>query len=275
MKTFKQDIKKIILQDIDNVSYPFKEQHTKFLVEEKLIEEELAQKYLESDKAYLIDYLMDAAKKGECTKTTTKNLREKYEEHAKKIKEMLKIKKLYREHETEEDLEIEAYFFATFEDFFSSKHYQEGIVKEIHELNKDIKNENPEIHIIGITARAAHIKTQPEKYQYLTQLTHNWNIKNEAGLKKIFFENKKINAYNEIKNMQEYKNKEIICFLEDDPRNVEDFLKEKIPCVLIHFSYHNHELLVERLKKEYTNYLHIAKTPNDAKLIIKKLIQKQ
>jgi len=263
---------KIILQDIDNVSYPFKEKHTNFLIEEKLISKEFAEKFLASKKPYLIDYLLDEMKKGNCINTIIAQIYKKYSEKTKEIKQKLKEKKLNREGMNEQELELESMFFATFQDFFESHHYANGTIKEISELNNKLKQKNSKIKIIGITARATHVKKEPEIFKYLSNKTHEWNKTNEAGLDEIYFEHKKINAYYEIINKEENKNKDIVCFLEDDPNNLEEFLKKGITCVLIQFDYYDKEELVIKLKKEYKEKLKIVQTHEEASRIIQELV---
>lgn len=261
---------KIILQDIDNVSYPFKEKHTEYLLEQDLIRVEDAQKFLESKKPYLLDYILSEKKIGNCPYKITEKMKNKYEHKAKEIKKMLELKELNQA--SAKNIELESYFFATFDDFFMTNHYLTGTVKEIQELNKTIKKTDPEIQIIGITARAIHVKDNPEEYEILTKQTVQWNIQNNVGLDEIFFENKKIKTYHEIKNMIKYKDKEILCFLEDDPRNIEEFLKEGITCVLIRFDYHEMEDFVKQLKEKYKNKLKLADTPQHANEIIQEII---
>ena len=261
---------KIILQDIDNVTYPFKEKHIEFLTERKLITYELADKAIKSKKPYIIDYLLWEENNGNCTKKATNTLREKYGEKAKEIKQKLKDRKASI-YEQEEALETEALVFSTFDEFRESEIFLTGRVDEIADLNKKIKKEHPEIKIIGITARGTHAKKYPEELKKITDKTFEWNKNREICLDEIYFEKNKIKSYNEI--ITKHKEHEVLCFVEDDPKNIEPFLKRGIKCILIEFEHHEQELLVKRLKETYENLI-IAKTPKDAKEEIEKIIKK-
>ncbi|MCC7574523.1 hypothetical protein KO361_02935 [Candidatus Woesearchaeota archaeon] len=262
---------KIILQDIDNVSYPFKEKHVEYLFEQGLITEELMNKFLETKMPYLIDYFLMEQKNGNCIKEHVELLNDKYKEKIEKTKKII-LERNASIYEKDDFIELESLLFSTFEDFRKSTHYKTGRIQEIIDMNKELKKRHPELIIIGITARGIHAKKEPELYKEITSTTQEWNLKNEVGLKEIFFEKKKIRAYEEIIN--KYKNHEVICFIEDDPKNIEDFLKKGINCVLIRFEHHEQEKLVERLKKEYPEKLIIAETHKDVQKIINEILKK-
>jgi len=261
----------IILQDIDNVLFPFKEKQVEYLLEQELISKELAEKIIQSKKPDIITYLLNEVKQRNCIKESTKQLQKKYGEEAKKIKETIKTKKVSLD-ETDESLEIEALILSTFNDFRNSTHFQTGKINEMISLNKKIKKDNPNLKIIGITARAVHKKKEPALFKEITQKTHDWNINNEVGLDEIFFEKQKINAYHEIINKEEYKNHEVVCFVEDDPRNLAEFLKKGITCVLILYEHHEQEDLIKKLKEEHKEKLRIAHNHEEASKIIQDLI---
>ena len=260
---------KIILQDIDNVLYPFKEKHIEFLIDEKLITKDVAERALASKKPYIIDYFLFEERQGNSIKKATEILQKRYGARAKKTKKIIQERKVSI-YQNENSLEIESLVFSTFEDFRESELFQTGQIQEMIKTNKLLKQKHPELKIIGITARGIHAKKEPELFEQITNRTHTWNIKNDVGLDEIFFEKNKINAYNEIINKDEYKDHEVICFIEDDPKNIEPFLKIGITCILIEFEHHEQEELVERLKDTYPNLI-IAKNHEDASQIMMKL----
>lgn len=259
---------KILLQDIDNVSYPFKEKHTEYLVNQGLLSEGVADAFLNSNKPYLIDFLLSELKNGGCVADVVERIRSKNGSKVQLVKSMLVEKNLSQL--GEEYLDLEAVFFSTFQDFFESDYYTKGVIEEITTLNKSLKSDYPDLKIFGITARAVHAKKEPDLFNYLTSLTHDWNVKNNAYLDGIFFENKKIRAYKEI--LDNHPFHDVVCFVEDDPRNIEDFLKEGVNCVLIDYEFHGNEDLANKLSKKYPGKLDVVSSHADASDVIKKLI---
>ncbi len=263
----------IILQDIDNVSYPFKELHTQFLLHHKLISQRLADRFLSSKMPYLIDFLLVEELNGNCTEKDTFSLRKTYGERAKEFERSLIERKTIL-YENEALLKVGCLFFATFNDFRNSEFFYNGSTTSVVGLNKKIKKEYPGIKIIGITARGTHVGKDTDEFREIYDLTHRWNAQKQVGLDEIFFEKNKIRVYEEIIKSPQYSGLDVLCFVEDDPKNIEPFLKRSVPCVLIEFSHYGQESLVERLKNDYSSRLFLAENHDDASRVIEALLEK-
>ena len=131
-------MKGLILQDIDNVSYPFRELHTDFLLHHGLISKELADRFLSSRMPYLIDFLFDEEMNGNCTERDMLSLREKYGEQAKKM-EIFISQRRASIYETDALLKVEALFFSTFNDFRNSEFFYNVYTTSVADLNNKIK----------------------------------------------------------------------------------------------------------------------------------------
>lgn len=264
---------KVLLQDIDNVLFPFKEKHAEFLLNNNLISKDLFSDFLNSNKPYLIDFLLEKFKQGNLREDYLIHLAKKYDLKAKIIFESFKEKKPRKFSDLSVDeLNLIALFFATFDDFRESIEYQEGLIKETTSLNREIKKRFPEIKIVGITARENHIKRDSEEFLKNTKFTYSWNKNNNVGLDKIYFEGNKINAYNDLLKDENFKDAEVLCLIEDDPRHLEDFLKEGITCILISFDFFYNKDLVKDLKQKFGDKLKVAKNHLDATIFIKNIV---
>lgn len=220
---------KIILQDIDMVSYPFKTQYTKFL-ESYFQRNDLATEFSKSQEPYL-DWHIKANKEN----TLFEDLVIKREGgfSAKNITDFHGF--LIRE-------------------FGNSSHFLEGVIQPVQLLNKKLKNKG--FIVEGVTARACDVK-KFSIYENVKEKTWTWNVNVQASLNEIHY-------FSSEHKIRAVKNRKVNCMVEDDPYGLVDFLERGVPCVLINTMHGNkHEVLKNELIKKYPKLLDVIDTHDD------------
>ena len=236
----------IVLQDVDGVSYPFKEQYIKWMREHygNELTEEFYKDYEHSNYTYLASYLL-------------------YKNNGISKEGLSVLKKKYPEYEKDT---VRAIVRHTMRIFGDSHHFQEGVYREILELNSDLKKEG--YKIIGVTARCCD-KDKDFLYNDTRKKTAFWNENEKVNLDEIRYI-KTEEKSNVLKNI----NEEILCFIEDDPNSLKGFLEKGVKCVLINKQNNQHDNLIKELKKEYPELLSVFKTHEEAVDYVKVVLMK-
>lgn len=254
---------KIFLFDIDMVLFPYTPQHIKFLQKRtpKTFDERMAEDLKKGRYPYLMDlFLQD---KHIRTYEYINNLIEEFKETINLIQKDDRYKNAFPENELSE---ARAAFTASLIEFTQSEEFKKGYIQETKDLVYAIKQKN--ISPVGLTARGHKLKGKEREKIHKTTL--EWNNNEKIGLDNILFATpgKKLEALKANYNG----NTEILGFLEDDPREIEAFLKQGIPTWLINYKVFGTDALKENLKSEHPETLTIVKNHKDAKNSILKNI---
>lgn len=228
---------KVVLEDIDGVSFPFKEQYLKFIREKYSLSNELLESFESSDYTFLHEYLLNGAEK-------------------RYLKEIDKLEG--------EDNSIINFTKRTISEFGESPYFLRGIDGNVKELNKGLKDRD--VKVIGLTARCCDLR-ELNIYRNPREKTWEWNEAEKAGLDEIYY----INTEDKHRIM-DYLDNEVVCMVEDHPKSVEGFLERGIKCVLINKGQDHLKEHMYKLKEKYEDLLLIAEDSLEAKNIVKELV---
>lgn len=221
---------KIVLQDIDMVSYPFKKQFAKFL-QAHFEREDLTKEYKRGQQTYLAWHI-------ESNKNSTL------------------FKDLVVEREGGFRFEhISRYHEFLIREFGNSPYFVRGVIKPVQKLNKKLVQKG--FRIEGVTARACDVKKFSVYDDVVKEKTKEWNEKVQTRLSHIHYYGSeyKVHAIN---------GRKIFCMVEDEPMGLKGFLERGIPGVLINtLPSSSHEALKKDLIRKYPKLLCVVESYDD------------
>lgn len=223
-------MRKLILQDIDGISFPFKKQFCAYLRGEGLLPEGVIKNYEDSDYIYFHDYFLN---------------------NGFDISEL----------GFQEDSELIKWFRKIVKDFGDSSYFVEGYNEELRELNKELKKDGFEIH--GLTARCCD-KNPDITYNNARKSTELWSERYDIGFETIHYRGTKI-KHEILDNVGD-----VVCMIDDTPSALEGFLKRGVPCVLLRDGHPHKEDYIEFLKEEYGDLLEIVNDLDGIKNAVRK-----
>ncbi len=260
-------MKKVIIQDLDGVSYPVKQQLLKFINNSKykeLLGTEFVNKFEESSATYPSHYL-----------THLKNIdNEKYLSYISKITKNVnldkEIKKIPKKFSGNVEEKITLHLLNKFGD---TNYFIEGYNVMMYALNKVLKSEN--MIIIGATSRG--YQDNPNWiYNNCFERTNEWNKNNYDLFDKIYFKEhgKKITVLDDIKRDFGIEQNEVLCMVEDSAYELTDFLKRNIPGFLINEDKHYNDTIKQQLQKKYPKTFKVSYKHSQVKQKVLDLYEK-
>ncbi len=224
----------LILQDIDGVSYPFKQQVIKYLRDKELLPESVIKEFESSDYIYFHDYFLNTG---------------------------LDLSELG----FQEASELNNWFRQIIREFGDTEYFLEGYNKELKDLNHELKKEGYEIH--GLTARCCD-KYPNKTYNNARHATRLWSEKHDIGFEEIHFKSARFKH-----EILDYVG-DVVCMIDDTPTALEGFLDKGVNCILLNNGHPHKTSYVEKLKGKYGDKLVIVHSLEDIKPALKKFRKK-